>query len=113
MSPDTYLAWPKEHQISVCDELRQRRPTNQTSDSVSTKERDSLLKLVIGMAIGGYRYDPQQTRNAATREIQDDVQTLGLSIDAGTVLKYLKQGAELVSRETLENINCKPNSDKS
>jgi hypothetical protein len=99
--------------------LRQHRPTNQAnlqaSDSnkpLGTKERDSLLKLVMGMAVGGYRYDPHQSRNAATKDIQDDIQALGLSMDDGTVLKYLKQGAELISPDALENLKPKPNSPK-
>ena len=64
--------------------------------SAIAKERESLLKLVIGMAIGGYKWDPGQARNRATREIVDDVLAQGLSIDDGTVIKFLRQAAELL-----------------
>jgi hypothetical protein len=40
----------------------QRQPT-ESEKPLGTKERDSLLKLVIGMAIGGYRYDPKAKRS--------------------------------------------------
>lgn len=70
--------------------------------TANTKERESLLKIVIGMAIGGYKWDPGQARNAATREIVDDILALGLSIDDGTVVKFLRQAAELLPRERTE-----------
>ncbi len=85
-------------------QLRNTPQVDLTSKPSSTKERDSLLKLSIGMAIGGYRYDPYQTRNAATREIRDDLQALGLGMDDDTIRKYLKQGGELIPRDALENL---------
>jgi hypothetical protein len=104
---------------SEIDALRQHRPTNQAnlqaSDSnkpLGTKERDSLLKLVGGMAVRGYVFDPRQSRNSATKDIRDDLEALGLSMDDGTVLKYLNQGAELIPRDVLENVKPKPNSAK-
>jgi reverse gyrase len=66
------------------------------SSPLSKKERDSLLELVIGMAIGGYRYDPTASKNTATADIVKDLADLGISIDAGTVLKYLNMAKNTV-----------------
>ena len=38
------------------------------------RERDSLLKLVLGMAIRGYGYDPKAGRSGTVREIAGDLQ---------------------------------------
>ena len=57
------------------------------------KERESLLKLVIGMAIKGYGYDPAALKSDKVKEIADDLALLGLSIDTDTVRKYLKEAA--------------------
>ena len=57
-------------------------------------ERDSLLKLVIGMAIQGYNYDPTAKKNSAVAEIAADLSLLGLQLGDDTIRKYLKQGNE-------------------
>ena len=64
--------------------------------SSATRERDSLLKLVIGMAIGGYGYDPRGMRSPVPAQIATDLQTRGLSLSDDTIRKYLREGAELL-----------------
>lgn len=60
------------------------------------RERTSLLKLAIGMAMKGYKYNPAAYRNPATQEIADDLANCGLELDVDTVRKYLQQARELV-----------------
>jgi hypothetical protein len=73
------------------------RPTGSKDEkSLPTKERVSLLKLVIGMAIKGYRYDPSAAKSTVPGEIASDLAELGLTIDVGTVRKYLTEGRDLV-----------------
>ena len=102
---------------SEIEALRQQQATSQanlqSSDcnkQLGSRERESLLKLVGGMAIYGYGYDPRQLRNDATSVIRDDLLALGLSLDEDTVRKYLKQGTEMVPRDVLEIVKPKPNS---
>ena len=71
-------------------------PTDLDEKPLHTKEQESLLKLVIGMAIKGYRYDPSAGRSGVTAEIVSDLAELGLTIDEGTVRKFLKWGHKLV-----------------
>ncbi|MEO6561662.1 MAG: hypothetical protein ABIN99_01260 [Nitrosospira sp.] len=55
-------------------------------------ERDSLLKLVIGMAIKGYGYDPSSTKKSTTvSEIERDLAELGIELTDDTIRKYLKE----------------------
>lgn len=65
-------------------------------DDLGTRERDTLLKLVIGMAVEGYRYSPGAVRNEAPAEIASDLAKHGLSITDDTVRKWLKEAAEKV-----------------
>lgn len=64
------------------------------------KEQESLLKLVVGMAIEGYKWDPKATRSSVTQEIADDLQRVGVRLDVDTVRKWLQRGAELLPRES-------------
>lgn len=65
-------------------------------DALSRRERESLLKLVVGMAIAGYTYRPGASRNAATAEIAGDLATSGIPLDEDTVRKWLQEAAELL-----------------
>ena len=66
--------------------------------SAQTRERDSLLKLVIGMACGGHGYDAKGGRSPIAGQIASDLQTRGLSLSEDTIRKYLREGADLLPR---------------
>jgi hypothetical protein len=67
---------------------------------VRTRERDSLLKLIIGMAVAGYKYDPKAGRSDKITEIANDLAELGISLDVDTVRKWLREAAELLPPKT-------------
>ena len=48
-------------------------PHDRPEKSLATRERDSLFKLVIGMAVGGYRYDATAFRSKHPAEIANDL----------------------------------------
>jgi hypothetical protein len=77
-------------------EMMERPSSSETT--LSEFERDSLLKMVLGMAIEAYDYTVGSSRNAATGEkrgsISVDLQRCGLNLDADTVRKYLRQAEE-------------------
>ena len=64
--------------------------------TVGARERDSLLKLVIGMAIKGYAYDPRAARGPGAQEISDDLALIGIPLDSDTVRKYLNEAKSLL-----------------
>lgn len=64
--------------------------------SLHTKERETLLKLVIGMAVKGYAYKPNAKRNTTSGEIKQDLELLGISLDEDTVRRWLKEASELL-----------------
>jgi len=72
------------------------RARTDTEKPLGTKESESLLKLVIGMAVGGYRYDPKMQRNATTKDIADDLEEAGVALDRDTILKWLREAGELL-----------------
>jgi hypothetical protein len=68
--------------------------------SLGTRERDSLLKLVIGMAVGGYGYDPAAKRSDQPQVIADDLARQGIPLDVDTVRKWLREAAGLLADTT-------------
>jgi hypothetical protein len=74
------------------------RPTAEEK-SLSTKERETLLKMVIGMARDSYKYDPKLNRSNVPQEIANDLAKHEISLDVDTVRKWLKQAAEFLPGE--------------
>ena len=117
LSPDEFLDWaektgfpfPEDWRVAVPEDeplaaqYAAFAPLSQTPEipkeaqnPLAKKERDSLLKLVIGMAIKGYIYDPKAARNSAPTEIANDLALLGIPLDPDTVRKWLNEGAEIL-----------------
>lgn len=67
-----------------------------STDGLTLKERESLLKMVIVMAVDGYGYDPAAARSPTAKEIASHMATFGLPLDEDTVRKYLKEARELL-----------------
>ena len=77
--------------------------TDDEEKPLSARERDSLLKLAIGMAVSGYAYDPEKSRNSAIGELEKDLQSLGIPLDQDTIRKWLKEAAQLLPPEKENN----------
>lgn len=90
----------KDHQIATLqqtiDHLKSNEAVKPTEKSVGTRERESLLRLVIGMACGGYGYDPAVKRSDKIPDIASDLERFGVSLDADTIRKWLREAAELL-----------------
>jgi hypothetical protein len=71
--------------------------------SLGARERESLLKLTIGMAMRGYSYQPKSGRSPIAKEIAGDLALVGLSMDEDTVRKYLAEAKELLPADETED----------
>ncbi|WP_262967172.1 hypothetical protein [Methylobacter psychrophilus] len=74
---------------------QQTKPITSEPEELKESERNSLLKLVLGMAIDGYRYDPYKTKNTSTGgkngSIQAALNRCGLELDQKTINRYLTE----------------------
>lgn len=63
------------------------------------KEKESLLKLFIGMAICNYGLESISSNDVKASEISKDIRlNSGIDIDDDTVRKYLKKGLEVLKK---------------
>ncbi|WP_417279342.1 hypothetical protein [Celeribacter sp.] len=67
------------------------------------QEREILLKLIAAMACEQYGYVPDAKRSGVSRNIKDDMDRVGLSMDEKTIRKWLKTAAELVDFDYWED----------
>ena len=80
------------------DRFEQENGIAKRSASQVTAERETLLKILLAMAIGGHRSDPVAKRNAAIGSnrgsIAVDLEDLGLAVNPDTIRKYLAEAIE-------------------
>mgnify|MGYP001354386315 CR=1 FL=1 len=81
-------------------------------DELTTVTRKNMLKLIVGMGVCGYSFDPRSERNKATADIAGDLDRLGIGMTPETVLKYLKEGAKLLTPSAIDTAKRKRKSDK-
>jgi hypothetical protein len=72
------------------------QPSPEPVDSLRARERETLLKLIIGMAIRGYGHNPSADRTGTAREIAGDLEKNGIGLDEDTVRKWLKRAREVL-----------------
>lgn len=60
------------------------------------RERESLLKLVIAMAMKKYNYKPKLYRNPAIANIANTLREYEISLDEDTIRKYLNEAKDLL-----------------
>lgn len=112
------ISWAEEEQARTSElwksavaerDARIRELENQVSGvaangerELSTRERTSLLTLVIGMAVKGYSFNPAALKNGAIPEIASDLQELGLSLGEDTIRKYINESKDLLERGEVE-----------
>jgi predicted nuclease with TOPRIM domain len=64
----------------------------------SGKGRNTLLKMIAGMAIKGHAIDIYSTRIEGISELANDLADCGVQLDPKTISKCLKEAAKLIPR---------------
>lgn len=88
---DSYLGIRREEFQKLFEDTNE---SEQTTETLSTRERNTLNKMILGMAIEKYGYKPEASRNSATGEnagsICADLEKAGLPLDSETIKKKLE-----------------------
>lgn len=92
-----------DHFVIKESELARLQPPKQDNPptkSLTETERQSMLKIIIGMAMDAYQYDPESTKNKATGENNGSIKAAldrkGIKVDADTIRKYLNEAKDLL-----------------
>ncbi len=106
IAPADYLKWAKQYEfelpevltaeISRLREFAAKRPKDKP---LAPRERDTLLKIILGMAMGGYGYDPAASKSSTVKEIHDDLALRGIVLDPDTIRNKLRDAVNLIADE--------------
>lgn len=73
------------------------------------RERNTLLRMIIGMAIGGYGFDPDDKRSDVPATIETDLNSLGLEGTAQTIRSKLQKARNILPNDWKERKTGKAN----
>jgi FtsZ-binding cell division protein ZapB len=76
----SYIAILKDENKSLKEELQSLQRRREDSD------RETLLKIIIGMAMDGYGYKPKAQRNVAPKKIERSIENTGIKVTDLTTL---------------------------
>lgn len=82
------------------DDIKKSPELDTAPKKLNETERNTMLKLIIGMAIDAYGYEPDKSRNDLTgnnkNSLSAKMQTHGITISDDTIRKYLNEAKELI-----------------
>jgi hypothetical protein len=98
-----YVELMQKHEVMEQELLAIRESAKPSPEKpMHAKERESLLKLIIGMAMKGYGHDPKASRSSTAKEIASDLALADIPLDEDTVRKYLNEARELLPGDETE-----------
>lgn len=112
-SPEKLCEWALEIQLEIPGELvravNKIKKTNfkvkasptrtEASKGLQSRERASMLKMIIAMAVDGYGYKIDSERSSIPKEIADALDQMGISLDLDTIRKYLKEARDILPKD--------------
>jgi len=81
----------KAHSVKL--QRNQRSDTPKEKSSVGGKELATLQKIIIGMAVKHYKYDPGKGKSEVPAKIESTLALMGISVTAETIRTHLKRAS--------------------
>lgn len=92
VKPYDFMAWAENLKLSFPNLITGKTKKKECKIvNLSTKERNALYKIILGMAIKGYGYDPEASKSDVPKEIEGDLAQLNINLTAETIRNYLKK----------------------
>lgn len=93
--------WPALSELGFTkQELERFEGTLQDSGpkEVASRERQTLYKMIIAMAVDAYGFNPKASRSPLPKELEGILDRLGLSVSDDTIRQKLKEASELLGQ---------------
>lgn len=89
--------------IAERNNLREEvRKLKETEKPPHTKEFNTALKLIAGLAVASYKHNPRSERSSAIGSMANALAKVGISIDEDTIRKYVRRGEEYLPEINLD-----------
>ncbi len=89
--------------ISPKQQVRSGRGASIQEEQFSKKSVNTLLRMMGGMAMAVYGFEPGGGRSSVVSEIQTDLDLKGINLDLDTIRKWLREAGILLKAEELRH----------
>lgn len=99
--------WPKISELGFQKQdlaLFESSLKGKEMNNISTRERQTLYKMIIGMAKDAYGFDPDASRSPFPKDLEGILDGLGISVSDDTIRKKLKEASEFLPRD-IQDLN--------
>lgn len=96
----------KYHALGIGKKSKLGRADAADDKPLDPRERSTMLKMIITLAVRGYGYEPDAERSKTPTEIESDMHLLGVGVHLETIRKHLRSGAALLADDVLEDIGA-------
>lgn len=72
-------------------EITENVENTRKPEQLSERERGSMLRLIYGIVSAQYDFDPASQSSRVPKQLQDDLDTVGESMDLKTIRKYIRE----------------------
>lgn len=113
-SPEEFCQWACDVKLEIPTKLidavnairgtkvRSFKQSSYIPPKIENREKASMLKLIIGMAVRGYGYDINSQRSPIPNQISTDLELLGIPLHADTIRSYLREATSTLPRDDLD-----------
>lgn len=116
MKPEKYLEWAKRRRIDFPEQLATlilsrdiapkplAKPLANQEKPLGTRERETLLKIILSMALDKYKYDPDAAKCGGVTRIVNSIRLAGFDISDDTVRAKLLEAEQYMSEDYKETL---------
>lgn len=103
--PSQFKTWAKKRkydfpteilsQIKSTKQSVSKTPPENEFKELSTRQKNTMLKIIYGLAMAKYNYKPDLAKNSAATNMHTSLATQGIDISAETINKFLNEAKAL------------------
>lgn len=109
LTPRAFVEWAKQYGIEIPEALRlavirhdHKHRKAVVDDTCNAKVIASMQKMIVGMAKGGYGYNPAALRSPVVPDMVRDLDEAGIPLSENTIRARLKEAYERYGRASVD-----------
>jgi hypothetical protein len=95
-TPAVFVGWAKSIGIPLPPEITSRIAETEPGSRVETRERKSLLRIVLGMAKTHYKYDAEAPKSVVPKQMAGHLSEAACAVGHETIRGYLQEAAKML-----------------
>lgn len=97
--PEPEIMLSIEKLFILHDDIKLLKSADSPNDNYGTVSKKSMLRLILGLAVGGYKFDPSNKRNDKLADMKIDLDLSRVRLSNDTIRSILNEAADIPKDE--------------